>query len=149
MRQIIIACCAATFLFACNSEEKTTAKTDEANLVSTTANADVKNDEWVPVDSAIAMKAMMEAGTPGQQHAMLAKGDGKWTAETTMWMSPDAAPMTAKSSAVNKMVFGGRYQQTTFKGDFMGMPFEAPAQRVTIMQKKHFLLPGWTIRAQV
>jgi hypothetical protein len=58
----------------------------------------------------------------GQQHAMLAKDDGKWTAETTMWMSRGASPITAKSSAVNKMVFGGRYQQNAFKGDFMGAP---------------------------
>ncbi|MEJ7740218.1 MAG: DUF1579 domain-containing protein [Chitinophagaceae bacterium] len=123
MKKIIIAFYAASFLFACN-DEKTAAKTEETNLISTASNISAEPDEWVPVDSATAMKTMMEAGTPGQQHAMLAKGDGKWTAETTMWMSPDAAPMTAKSNAVNKMIFGGRYQQTSFKGDFMGMPFE-------------------------
>lgn len=82
------------------------------------------NDEWVPVDSATAMKTMMEAGTPGKEHAMLAKSDGKWTAETTMWMEPGAPPITAKSKAINTMVLGGRYQQTSFKGDFMGMPYE-------------------------
>ncbi|MEJ7738267.1 MAG: DUF1579 domain-containing protein [Chitinophagaceae bacterium] len=92
----------------------------------------------MPVDSATAMKSMMEAGTPGQQHAMLAKGDGKWTAETTMWMSPDGQPMTAKSNAVNKMVLGGRYQQTTFKGDFMGMPFEGSSTTGYDNAKKMF-----------
>lgn len=123
MKKIIIALCAA-FLFACNDAEKTGAKTEETKPDSTMTESTEKPGEWVPVDSATAMKSMMEAGTPGQQHAMLAKGDGKWTAETTMWMSPDAPPMTAKSIAVNKMVLGGRYQQTSFKGDFMGMPFE-------------------------
>jgi hypothetical protein len=124
MKRIIIVFCTAFFLFACNSGENTGAKTEEPKMDSTTADSKAKPDEWVPVDSATAMKTMMEAGTPGQQHAMLAKGDGKWTAETTMWMAPDAPPMKAKSSAVNKMVMGGRYQQTSFKGDFMGMPFE-------------------------
>ena len=136
MKRIIIACCAASFLFACNGE-KSGAKTGETNFASTTANT-ITTDEWVPVDSATAMRTMMEAGTPGQQHAMLAKGDGKWTAEMTMWMSPDAAPMVAKSDAVNKMVFGGRYQQTTFKGDFMGMPFEGASTTGYDNAKKMF-----------
>lgn len=123
MKQTIIAFCAAFFLLACNSDNAAT-KTDESKSLSTDASVTSKDEEWVPVDSATAMRTMMEAGTPGPQHAMLAKGDGKWTAETTMWMSPDAEPMKATSNAVNKMIFGGRYQQTTFKGDMMGMPFE-------------------------
>ena len=137
MKRLLIACCAAFFLFACNSEQ-TASKTDEANLVSNTSNPTVETDEWVPVDSATAMKTMMEAGTPGQQHAMLAKGDGKWTAEMTMWMSPDAPPMTNKSNVVNTMVYGGRYQQTTFKGDFMGMPFEGSSTTGYDNAKKAF-----------
>ncbi|MEO6733917.1 MAG: DUF1579 domain-containing protein, partial [Ferruginibacter sp.] len=124
MKQLIIAICTASVLFACNSEAKTGAKTEETKTDSTTASSKATTDEWVPVDSATAMKSMMEAGTPGQQHAMLAKWDGKWMAETTMWMSPGAPPVTAKSSAVNRTILGGRYQQTNFKGDFMGMPFE-------------------------
>ena len=125
MKQTILALCTAFFLFSCN-DAGTTSKTDETKMDSgtTTTESKAKTDDWIPVDSATAMKTMMEVGTPGEQHAMLAKADGKWTAETTMWMSPDAPPMTAKSSAVNKMIFGGRYQQSTFKGDFMGMPFE-------------------------
>ena len=94
-------------------------------LICNAANAQTgKKQKWVPVDSAKAMTAMMEAGTPGPQHAALAKADGEWTAETTMWMSPGAPPMTMTSAATNKMIFGNRYQQITFKGDFMGMPFE-------------------------
>ncbi len=124
MKKIIFAFCTASFLFACNADEKAGTKTEDSKPDSTTTESKTKSDEWVPVDSATAMKAMMEAGTPGPQQAMLAKWDGRWTAETTMWMNPGDAPVTAKSSAVNKMVLGGRYQQTTFKGDFMGMPYE-------------------------
>jgi hypothetical protein len=138
MKQIIIAFCALSFLLACNSEEKVGAKTGETKLDSTSADSKANADEWIPVDSATAMKTMMEAGTPGQQHIMLAKSDGKWTAETTMWMSPGAPPMTAKSSAVNKMVLGGRYQQTTFKGDFMGMPYEGTSTTGYDNAKKTF-----------
>src|SRR5829696_1589882 len=120
MKKIIVAFYTVS-LFACNSENKTDAKIEDAKTDSSATASKATAEDWVPVDSATAMKTMMEAGTPGQQHAMLAKWDGKWTAETTMWMSPGAPPMTAKSTAVNKMILGGRYQETSFKGDFMGM----------------------------
>ncbi|MEO6455613.1 MAG: DUF1579 domain-containing protein [Ginsengibacter sp.] len=137
MKRIIIFFCVAAFLFACN-DNNTDATTTETKSDSTTTDSKATSDEWVPVDSATAMRSMMEAGTPGPQHAMLAKGNGKWTAETTMWMSPGATPMTTKSNAVNKMVMGGRYQQTTFKGDFMGMPFEGSSTTGYDNAKKKF-----------
>ena len=105
MKQIIFAFFTASFLFACNANETDNANMETSKMDSATMDSKKTSDEWIPVDSATAMKTMMEAATPGQQHTMLAKDDGKWTAETTMWMSPDAAPITAKSSAVNKMVW--------------------------------------------
>jgi hypothetical protein len=124
MKKLILAFTAATFFLACNNVDKSSTDTNAAKTETTTADAAPKSDDWVPVDSATAMQKMMEAGTPGEQHKLLAKADGKWTAETTMWMSPGAPPVTAKSVATNKMILGGRYQETTFKGDFMGMPYE-------------------------
>jgi hypothetical protein len=41
-----------------------------------------------------------------------------------MWMAPGAPPSTSKGSCTNRMLFGGRYQETDFRGDFQGMPFE-------------------------
>ncbi|MDQ6609633.1 MAG: hypothetical protein M3Y85_07415, partial [Bacteroidota bacterium] len=85
MKQIAIAFCTATFLFACNAEDKKADETKNGETKvasSTTTNGTTKTDEWIPVDSATAMKKMMEAGTPGPQQAMLAKYDGAWTAET-------------------------------------------------------------------
>lgn len=139
MKRILIAFCTAIVFFGCSSNEKAGAKMDDVVSDSTAGSSNRTGEEWVPVDSATAMKTMMEAGTPGQQHAMLAKGDGKWTAEMTMWMSPGAPPMTAKSTAINKMVMGGRYQQTTFKGDFMGMPYEGSSTTgYDNVKKKYF-----------
>ena len=119
MKKIVITLCAASFLFACNSATKDAKPSD-----STTAVKDTTSEAWVPVDSATAMKTMMEAGTPGKEQAMLAKSSGAWKAETTMWMSPDAPPMKSTGAVTNTMVLGGRYQQMHFKGDMMGMPFE-------------------------
>jgi len=123
MKQITIAFCAAAFLFACNSEEK---KTEDAKVASATTSTDskAKADEWVPVDSATAEKAWGAYMTPGEPHKMLARSDGNWKGEMTMWMAPDGPPMKSMTSGTNKMIMGGRYQVSTFKGDFMGMPFE-------------------------
>ena len=120
MKRFTITFCVAALLFACNSNDTT--KTDDAKVASSSDSA--KNEEWVPVDSAAMMKSMMEQGTPGPQHAMLAKSDGSWDAETTMWMAPDAPPQKGKGTSVNKMIKGGRFQQISFTGNFMGQPYE-------------------------
>src|SRR3954470_6888440 len=111
MKRITIVCCAAVVLFACNSQDKKEAdtKNEDTKVASaTTTTTDVKKEAWVPVDTAAANKAWMENMVPGQPHAMLAKSDGMWDAETTMWMSADAPAEKSKGSVVNKMILGGR-----------------------------------------
>lgn len=121
MKRIAILFSAATVLFACNNASTDSAATGADSTSSSTAT---KSEEWVPVDSATAMKTMMEVGTPGSEQASMAKSDGQWKAETTMWMAPDSPPMTTTGTVVNKMIMGGRYQQMTFKGNMMGSEFE-------------------------
>jgi hypothetical protein len=70
------------------------------------------------------MKAWQLYMTPGEVHQMIARSDGEWVGEVTHWMSPEDKPVSSKCNATNKMIMGGRYQQTEFKGEFMGMPFE-------------------------
>ena len=125
MKRITITFCAAVLLFACNSEEKTADnKAEDTKVASSTSDSKAKTEEWVPVDSATMMKGWMENMTPGPQHAMLAKSEGTWDAETTMWMADGAPPEKGKATSVNKMILGGRYLQINFKGQMMGQPFE-------------------------
>jgi len=70
------------------------------------------------------MKKMMEMGSPSEVHKMLAQSDGEWSEEITFWMAPGAPESKMKASCVNKMILGGRYQESRHTGDFMGMPFE-------------------------
>ncbi|MES2374007.1 MAG: DUF1579 domain-containing protein [Bacteroidota bacterium] len=121
MKNIVITFCAVSLFFACKTDNKDTKPSDSTAAVSAST---AKSDEWVPVDSATAMKSMMEYGTPGKEQAMLAKSAGNWKAETTMWMAPDSPPMVSNGTASTKMIMGGRYQQMVFKGDMMGQPFE-------------------------
>ena len=70
------------------------------------------------------MTAWMDYSTPGDMQKMLAKGEGHWVSEITMWMSPDAQPMHMQAEVDNKMILDGRYLQGKNTGNFMGMPFE-------------------------
>lgn len=69
-------------------------------------------------------KAWMEYMTPGPVHEMLAKSEGEWNEEVTVWMDANSSPTKMNSVCLNKMIFGGRYQYSTHSGSMMGMPFE-------------------------
>jgi hypothetical protein len=70
------------------------------------------------------MKNWQAYMTPGDMHKMMASWDGTWTADLTMWEKPDAPPQKSTGTTVNKMVLGGRYQESVNTSTMMGMPFE-------------------------
>ena len=69
------------------------------------------------------MEAYMKAAAPGENHKLLEAWVGTWKADIKMWMAPGAEPMLSKGTAVFKMIYGGRYLQGEFTGDWMGQPF--------------------------
>ena len=84
------------------------------------------------------MKAWQEYMTPGEMHKLLTQMDGEWTTEGKMWMDPKADPVASKGECSYKMVLGGRYQESEFKGDMMGMPFEGKGLLAYDNFKKQF-----------
>jgi len=125
MKQITISLCTAcVILFSCNDSKTTDNPT--ANSDSTKTATETSTATMPPMDSAAMMQAWMTYMTPGDVHKMLAKSNGTWDGVVTMWdpMDPSKPPTTSKSTTVNKMIFGGRYQQSTHTGNMMGMPFE-------------------------
>ena len=76
------------------------------------------------MDSAAMMKNWIDYMTPGKAHKWLADANGTWTGEVNMWMSPDAPPTKSTTTSTNKMIMGGRYQQSSHQGNMMGQPFE-------------------------
>jgi hypothetical protein len=72
---------------------------------------------WTAAD----LEAMMAAGTPGEQHKLLAKGAGEWTGKVTMWMYPDAEPMKSDCTWTVTPIMDGRYFKAEIKGDMAGM----------------------------
>ena len=97
MKQIFTSCCAIFLLILCG---RLMAQDDAAT------------------------KAWMAYMTPGEIHQMLAKDDGEWNEEITTWMAPGAPPTKSNGVVVNKMVMGGRYQESKHTANFMGQPFE-------------------------
>ena len=85
------------------------------------------------------MKAWQDYMTPGDVHKMIASSDGTWNEEVTMWMTPGAPPSKSTATAENKMILGGRYQQSTTTGSFNGMPFEGQNLLAYDNAKKVFL----------
>ena len=140
MKRITFTICAAAFLLASCGDEKKPEETINANATSSaTADSKPKEETWVPVDSATAMKAMMDYATPGESHKMLAKSNGTWSGQVTMWMAPDAPPSTSTMTMVNKMVMDGRYQVSEAKGNMMGMPFNGMSTTGYDNSKKVFM----------
>jgi hypothetical protein len=115
MKRIAITICAAVAFVACND------KTETKLASSTTTEATTTEPE---IDSATAMKNWEAYMTPGEAHKMMADQEGEWTGDITMWMTPGAPPVKNTGTAVNKMILGGRYQQSTHTGNWDGMPFE-------------------------
>lgn len=120
MKQKFLTVLAAAFLFAaCNNEKKE--DKGKENPADTAANK--SSDNAAMPDSATMMKNWQEYMTPGDMHKMMAKWDGEWTGEVTMWMYPGAPEQKSTSTAMNKMILDGRYQQSTHSGTMMDMPF--------------------------
>jgi hypothetical protein len=73
-------------------------------------------------------KAMMEAYEKllamGEEHKGLAGMVGTWETTVSMWMDPSAPAMTSTGVSVNTAMFGGRYIQQNYTGQFMGKEFQ-------------------------
>ena len=144
MKKITLTLCTVAFLlFACNNEKKEDDK-------KTSDNKEVKMEEpWVPIDSATMMAKMMEYGTPGPMHAMMASWDGTWNGDMTMWNYEGGPSEKSSGTAVNSMILGGKYQITTHTGNMMGMPFEGSSITAFDKLPSNSLLPGSTHGARV
>lgn len=74
------------------------------------------------------MQAWMEAGMPGDPHAMLADQAGNWTAEMEIFMDPDAPPATTTYQVERSMEMDGRVLNEEWSGEWMGMEFHGKSR---------------------
>ena len=126
-------------LTACNNAGKTE-ETPSHVKDSVTAPAQEAPVAEAPLDSATMQKNWQEYMTPGEMHKWMASTDGKWDAEMSFWSGPDqSAGPPSKASFENKMIMGGRYQESVYKGKMMGMDFEGHGTMAYDNAKKKFI----------
>lgn len=70
-----------------------------------------------------AMEAFVAATSPAKPHAYLARYEGEWAVETSMWADPTQPPLKSTGETTKSMIMGGRYLQEEMKGEMMGQPF--------------------------
>ena len=85
------------------------------------------------------MKKWKEYMTPSTVQNMIAKWDGNWNESITMWSAPGAPEQKMEATCVNKMILGGRYQESNHTGTMMGMPFEGIGTTGWDNASKHFV----------
>ncbi|HWJ90325.1 MAG TPA: DUF1579 domain-containing protein [Flavisolibacter sp.] len=137
MKHFTITICTAALLFACKGNDK---KADEAKKDETAvAAASTTQPSNQAIPDSVVEKNWMKYMTPSKEHALMASWDGTWNGEVSVWMKPGTDPSKSTTVTTNKMVLGGRYQQSTHKGSFNGMPFEGMSTLAFDNAKKVFL----------
>ncbi len=117
MKRVKVMLAAVVILASCNNAATETKEKKDSTPVKT-------EEAFVPVDSATAAKNWQAYMTPGKVHTMMSSWDGVWATETSTWMEPGKPPMQSTGTMTNKMILNGLYQESVYKGNMMGMPFE-------------------------
>ena len=139
MKKIILAVSVLSLCFAsCKNETKVATETENEMVTDTIVKTESETPE-VLMDSVAMEKAWEAYMTPGEPHKMMAAEEGKWNNEMTFWMGAGGEPTKATSTAEIKMILGGRYQETNYKGNMMGMPFEGRATTAFDNNTKEFV----------
>jgi hypothetical protein len=84
------------------------------------------------------MEAMMKMAAPGPMHDLLKPMTGHFKVTTKSWMQ-EGEPTVSEGTSENTWILGNRYLQTTFRGNFAGMPFEGYGLLGYDNQKKEFV----------
>ena len=124
MKRLTLTICAAAFLLASCADDKKTDEPIKGEATVSSTDSKPKEEAWIPIDSAMAMNAMMEAGKLGEEHKMLAKSNGTWAAEMTYWEGMDKPANKMSGTQVTTSILDGHFQESKFSGNFMGMPFK-------------------------
>ncbi|MBX2907748.1 MAG: DUF1579 domain-containing protein [Taibaiella sp.] len=134
MKQGILVLFPVILLMACNTNEKVEGKNKKplafevvnrpsdnngSKEQNGTMNADGRLNN-TPVDPGLAAVYAM----PAEQHRQLAASAGLWRTEMVYWTGPGAKPAKVLGTCDIKMVLGGRYQQSIYKSESNGVPFE-------------------------
>lgn len=123
MKKILLTMSVLALCFA-SCKKETKVETEVTTTDTTKVVTEEAPEAEEPIDSITEMKAWEAYMTPGEAHKMLAAEVGSWNNEMTFWHDENSKPEKATSTAEIRMILGGRYQESNYKGMMMGMPFE-------------------------
>ena len=127
---ILISYVVTWLLLGCNNQSKPETSSTSVDLANspnpsaTTIDNISNNDTLLPVDQATREKAYQDYMTPGPMHKLLASLNGEWQGDVTFWPAIGARPIKSTSSVVNKMLYGGLFQEGIHKSTINGKPYE-------------------------
>jgi hypothetical protein len=87
-------------------------------FVSGTVLSDEKSDHEK------AQHEMEKLAQPSEHHKHLEATVGHFKAHSKMWFEPGKPAVESDAESTNEWVLGGRFVKQTYKGTFMGQPFE-------------------------
>lgn len=127
MKKILICASILSLAFTgCKKAEDKAVETGSTDTVKVETPVAETTEAATPPSKEEMEKAWGEYMTPGDMHKMLASEVGTWKATMTMYMDP-ANPTKSEATSEIKMVMGGRYQESHYKGKMEGMDFEGVA----------------------
>ncbi len=90
-------------------------------------------------DAAAAQAAFIESLKLAPEHAVFKRQVGTWNVEMKTFFEDPENPQTNKGTATFKLLFGGRYLQQEYQGEFSGLPFEGRGLSGYDKTKKKFV----------
>lgn len=69
------------------------------------------------------MEAFVKAGTPGAQHARMAKAAGSYTITVKSWQQPGTEPTVDQGSVTRRVILDGRVMVEEMSSSMGGQPF--------------------------
>jgi uncharacterized protein DUF1579 len=79
------------------------------------------------------------APSAGPEHALLKRDVGVWDARVEMWEAPGGEPTVSKGVETNRLLPGGLWLISDFKGEMAGQPFEGHGIRGYDPEKKKYV----------
>ncbi len=75
------------------------------------------------MDAETVQEIYRKAGTPGEQHKLLANLEGNWTTRSRAWLEPDKPPRESAGTCEQTLILDGRYLRQEYHGEMMGQPY--------------------------
>ena len=84
--------------------------------------------------------AWLRYAEPGPEHEFFRRQEGDWRLLTRFWMDPGLLPIESEGVSENRMILGGRFLQSVYKGPTPYGPVFEDHHRSTLPEKQNVSL---------